>query len=340
MRWTKKHGLEAQIRFQPPADVQRKTTSQRRRWWNATKRLEEGVLLCLITFCDKKGTPVFFTVSKKNTDYQIGDSLITENGPVISAKFTTTTTVQDLIALAVSFQRANNLLVEFPGVIPTTFVPVLENLQELLVSRRSALLKWLLKPGLGFSSSIRPPVYARLPGFAFDLSPIISDPTISLHYKPGTNTARMEESLKHLTTLNEGQCKALLSGLSREFALIQGPPGTRKSYVGTQLVRILLTNRESAALGPIIVVCHTNHALDQFLEHLLTAGVKNMIRIGGNGTSSLLKSKNLRTISRQSLKSRPQAHTLSLAYKAKERGEHILLNHLKSASRIQNPDPN
>ncbi|KAE9969426.1 hypothetical protein EG328_006874 [Venturia inaequalis] len=339
MRWTKKHGLEAQIRFQPPADVRRKTTSQRRRWWNATKRLEKGVLLCLITFCDGKGTPMFFTVSEKNTDSQIGDSLIAENGPVISAKLTATTTVQDLMALAVSFQRANGLLVEFPGVIPATFVPVLENLQELLVSRRAALLKWLLEPGLGFSSSMRPPVYARLPGFAFDLSPVISDPTISLHYKPGTNTARMEESLKHLTTLDEGQCRALLSGLSREFALIQGPPGTGKSYVGTQLVRILLANKESAALGPIIVVCHTNHALDQFLEHLLTAGVENMVRIGGNGTSSLLESKNLRTISRQSFKSRPQAHALSLAYKAKERGEHILLNQLKSASHIQNPDP-
>jgi hypothetical protein len=71
---------------------------------------------------------MFFIVSEKNIDYQIGDSLITENGPVISAKFTAITTVQDLIALAVSFQRANGLLVEFPGVIPATFVPVLENL--------------------------------------------------------------------------------------------------------------------------------------------------------------------------------------------------------------------
>lgn len=338
MRRTNKHGLEAQIKFQPPADVQRKTTSQRRRWWNATKRLEEGVLLCLITFCGGKGTPMFFTVSEKNTESPIGDSLITESGPVISAYLTAATTTQDLMALAATFQRANGLLIEFPGIIPATFMPVLENLQQLLVSRRSALLKWLLEPGSGFSGSMRPPVYARLHKFTFDLSPIITDPTVSLHFKPGANNTLMEENLRRLTTLDEGQCKALLAGLSREFALIQGPPGTGKSYVGTQIVRVLLANKAKAALGPVIVVCHTNHALDQFLEHLITAGVEDIVRVGGNGTSSLLESKNLRTISRQSFKSRPQAQALSLAFKAKELGEQVLLNHLKSASRIQNPD--
>ncbi len=338
-RWTKKHGLEGQIRFQPPADLQRKTVSQRRRWWNATKRLEEGVLLCLITFCNGKGTPMFFTVSKKNTDSQNGYSLITENGPVISGNPTAATTIRDLMALAASSQRSNGLLVEFPGVIPATFVPVLENLQKLLVSRRSALLKWLLEPGSDIPKpSMLPPVYARLPGFTFDLSPVITDPTISVDFEPGANTARMEENLKHLTTLDQGQCKALLAGLSREFALIQGPPGTGKSYVGTQLVRVLLANKAKAALGPILVVCHTNHALDQFLEHLIAAGVEDIVRVGGNGTSSLLESKNLRTISRQSFKTRSQAHALSLAFKAKDLGEHVLLNYLKSASRIQNPD--
>jgi hypothetical protein len=338
MRRSKKHGLEAQIRFRLPADVQRKTRSQRRQWWSAMKRLEEGGLLCLITFCNGKGTPMFFTVSEKNTDSQIEDSLIAENGPVISANLTGTTTIQDLMALAASFQRANGLLVEFPGVIPATFVPVLENVQQLLASRRSALVKWLLEPGSGFPGSMRPPGYARLPGFTFDLSAVITDPTISLHFKPGANSALMEENLKYLTTLDEGQCKALLAGLSREFALIQGPPGTGKSYVGTQLVRVLLANKAKAALGPVIVICHTNHALDQFLEHLIAAGIEDIVRIGGNDKSTLLESKNLHTISRQSLKSRPQTQALTLAFKAKELGEKVLLNHLKSASRIQIPD--
>jgi len=86
------------------------------------------------------------------------------------------------------------------------------------------------------------------------------------------------------------------------------------------------------------VVCHTNHALDQFLEHLIAASVKDLVRIGRNGISIILESKNLRTISKQSFKSRLEAHALSLAFKAKELSEQILLNHLKSASRIKSPN--
>jgi hypothetical protein len=338
-RRSRKYGLEAQIRFQAPAVLQQKTVSQRRQWWNATKRLEEGVLLCLITLCEGKSTPMFFTVAEKDINSQNGYSLITENGPVISGALTTPMTIHNLMALTTSFQRPNGLLVEFPGVIPATFAPVLENLQEVLVNRRSRLLKWLLQPSSGYSSSsMPPPAYARIPGFTFDLSPVAINSTTSLAFEPGANTTRIGDNLKHLTTLDEGQCEALLASLSREFALIQGPPGTGKSYVGTQLVRVLLANKVKTALGPIIVVCHTNHALDQFLEHLITAGVDDIVRIGGNGTSGLLESRNLRTISSQSFKSRAEVHELSLAFKAKKLGEHVLLNQLKSVSRNQKLD--
>lgn len=56
------------------------------------------------------------------------------------------------------------------------------------------------------------------------------------------------------TTLDRGQCLALVAALTREFAFIQGPPGTGKSYVGVQLVKVLLGSKEKAKLGPIVVV--------------------------------------------------------------------------------------
>jgi len=71
---------------------------------------------------------MFFTISKKDIDFQNGYSLITENGPVISRTLTALITIHNLIALAASFQRLNSLLVEFPSVIPATFALVLENL--------------------------------------------------------------------------------------------------------------------------------------------------------------------------------------------------------------------
>ena len=42
--------------------------------------------------------------------------------------------------------------------------------------------------------------------------------------------------------------------------------------------------------------CFTNHALDQFLEYLLSDGVRQMIRIGGRCKSSALQPLNLNTV--------------------------------------------
>lgn len=90
----------------------------------------------------------------------------------------------------------------------------------------------------------------------------------------------------------------LQAALSSEFALIQGPPGTGKSYVGIQLIKVLLANTSPTAtaaekhqlehpglsmrpvINPILIVCLTNHALDQFLEALHHAGVTEMVRVG------------------------------------------------------------
>ncbi|CAM9306840.1 unnamed protein product [Pylaiella littoralis] len=83
--------------------------------------------------------------------------------------------------------------------------------------------------------------------------------------------------LEH-TTLDQAQLEALLAALSQEVALIQGPPGTGKTFVGAKAVRLLLTNRDLLGhwRGPIMCVCLTNHALDQFLCDLLDAGVENI----------------------------------------------------------------
>ncbi|CAM9657001.1 unnamed protein product, partial [Ectocarpus fasciculatus] len=76
------------------------------------------------------------------------------------------------------------------------------------------------------------------------------------------------------------QLKALRAALTQEVALIQGPPGTGKTFVGAKAVRLLLTNRRVLGhwTGPIMCVCLTNHALDQFLCDLLDAGVDDIVR--------------------------------------------------------------
>lgn len=94
--------------------------------------------------------------------------------------------------------------------------------------------------------------------------------------------------------LDASQLDAFKLSLTRELALVQGPPGTGKTYVGLQVVRSLLQNvvpRLSAR--PILVVCYTNHALDQFLEGILEV-TNNIVRLGSRSKSEVLRPFNLR----------------------------------------------
>ncbi|KAL4424087.1 hypothetical protein ABPG75_001388 [Micractinium tetrahymenae] len=95
-------------------------------------------------------------------------------------------------------------------------------------------------------------------------------------------------ALRAATTLDDAQIAALQAALTKSVALIQGPPGTGKTYLGTRIL-------EDRA-PPILCVCLTNHALDQFLEGLLDAGIDSIIRVGGRSRSERLKAFNLREL--------------------------------------------
>lgn len=70
--------------------------------------------------------------------------------------------------------------------------------------------------------------------------------------------------------LNAAQREAFEAALSKEFVIIQGPPGTGKTFLGLKIARTLLENKNRwYKRTPMLVICYTNHALDQFLEGLL-----------------------------------------------------------------------
>ncbi|KAF5345153.1 hypothetical protein D9758_009721 [Tetrapyrgos nigripes] len=83
--------------------------------------------------------------------------------------------------------------------------------------------------------------------------------------------------------LDHAQAHSLLSGLKQRLAIIQGPPGTGKSFIGALLAKFLHQFSDQK----ILVVCYTNHALDQFLEDLLDAGIPidDMVRLGSKSTA-------------------------------------------------------
>ncbi|NWI90883.1 ZNFX1 protein, partial [Pitta sordida] len=105
--------------------------------------------------------------------------------------------------------------------------------------------------------------------------------------------------------LDESQIQALKLALTKELAIIQGPPGTGKTYVGLKIVQALLTNekvwQKYAYRGPILIVCYTNHALDQFLEGIYSFQKHGIVRVGGRSNSDILHQFTLKELRRCNL---------------------------------------
>nr|XP_033785599.1 NFX1-type zinc finger-containing protein 1-like isoform X2 [Geotrypetes seraphini] len=102
-------------------------------------------------------------------------------------------------------------------------------------------------------------------------------------------------SKEHLN-LDESQIKALQLALTKELSIIQGPPGTGKTYLGLKIVKALLANShvwQSSGQSPILVVCYTNHALDQFLEGIYTFLGHGIVRVGSRSNSEIIKKSSL-----------------------------------------------
>ena len=69
-----------------------------------------------------------------------------------------------------------------------------------------------------------------------------------------------------------------------------------KTYVGLKIVRALLENRHTwdpEKTSCMLMVCYTNHALDQFLEGVLKFHQTGVIRVGGRSSSEVLQKYNL-----------------------------------------------
>lgn len=259
----RRRGLEVQIAFLQPFPLRKKSSSERRRWWEETKRLEEGILLVFLFVDDAKSSLLFFTVSQKCTDANKDFGLSSKaHLATITAKLATPnqSNLEKLIRLSSS--NTQGILVEFPGVLPATFVPILEGIQNMQRSSRLPFRQWILPDRVATYNDrpkafdVPPPLYTRSSGFRFSLQPILKDAGDEFAIDPRSPPDDINTigELERRTTLDRGQCQALAAALTREFAFIQGPPGTGKSYLGVQLMRVLQASKMKADLGPIVVV--------------------------------------------------------------------------------------
>ncbi len=107
------------------------------------------------------------------------------------------------------------------------------------------------------------------------------------------------ESMLGRSGLDPSQQAALAHTLTHRLAIIQGPPGCGKTYVGIRLVELLLS-MSPRPRTPILVLTYKNHALDEFLKGILPfVNIADMVRIGGRSREPEMEASNIKNIDRK-----------------------------------------
>jgi hypothetical protein len=271
----RKCGLQFRLRFRQPRQVEPLSSKGRADYWSATKSLDRGSLLCLIS--NAPDFECFLTVVGKDPKLLTKESHwcyidVTFEGKVDDAGLTL---LQYIRRKHVSDSLA---LVEFPGIFLVAYKTVLESLQsrskhpflpfwQILCPKSEERQPYTLRNQV---VSVPPPPYTLSEGFRFDLQPLkhrdSSPEPLLLSLDASADDHELITRLTKETTLDSGQCKGLVAGLTQEMALIQGnnrtnwdadfegPPGTGKTYLGVELVKALLHNKTALSLKPIICV--------------------------------------------------------------------------------------
>uniref|UniRef100_A0A8C3MVS2 Zinc finger NFX1-type containing 1 n=1 Tax=Geospiza parvula TaxID=87175 RepID=A0A8C3MVS2_GEOPR len=243
--------------------------------WQNSKRLLYGSLVCMSQ--DHFETFLFATVSNRNAAELV-------NG-IVELSFDA-----DSQPLVGQFEPSDSFLMVETTAYFEAYRHVLEGLQKMR-EEDIPFQKYIVE----CDAQVKEPAYLTR-DTAYNLAPLVKtsykekcpDSLRSVNILDPSQWLSME-ALK----LDESQMQALNLALTKELAIIQGPPGTGKTYVGLKIVQTLLTNdhvwQSTYRRRPILIVCYTNHALDQFLEGKSTCKQDDgIVRLGGRSSSAAL----------------------------------------------------
>lgn len=241
MKLDKDKGLELTVRCRQPDLARRMSDSQRRHWWDECKRLQSGALACVL---DVAGMILFLVVADSTLRTEKSAAKNSRAGPAgaeeegQSPEKLTLSSDKDYLYVNMhlvsnSCEDAgrvlrwyreignfpNRRLVEFPGVLLPSFQYTLEALQEL--SRKPDIpFTDLIAPDSPSQTErviVSPPLFARTPGFSFDMKCLALDGkafSVRLHRIPTV------DEVSSRTGLDTTQSGALLSTMSREVSLM------------------------------------------------------------------------------------------------------------------------
>ncbi|KAK3589664.1 hypothetical protein CHS0354_015168 [Potamilus streckersoni] len=261
--------------------------------WDHSKRLLFGSFLCLSS--DDFETMLFATVAdrdpRKLRRGKVAVSFQTDFKDVMEMS-TRTFVMAESVAF---FEAYKHVLFGLQNIISLPFQKHLVNCEK----------------------DVDPPTYlCRKDSAVYDLQPLLDRTMTISKYQPTRQQVLGSKAFRNVKVLSlskwpsaddmgldRSQYKAIQTALTRRFSVTQGPPGTGKTYIGLQIVRVLLHNRHvwdenfetllNIGSSPMLIVCYTNHALDQFLEGILKFYTGDIVRVGGRSSSEVLKEHSL-----------------------------------------------
>uniref|UniRef100_A0A914PM37 NFX1-type zinc finger-containing protein 1 n=1 Tax=Panagrolaimus davidi TaxID=227884 RepID=A0A914PM37_9BILA len=169
---------------------------------------------------------------------------------------------------------------------------VLNTLQNFNTENPIPFSKYLVK----LETETKLPLYLRYQN-AFDFSPVLTELAKSKLVLTKFHPSELSKFNCEYFGMNESQFEAFKYALTCELAVIHGPPGTGKSYIGAEIAKVLLNeenwntmNPEKNEERPMLVVCYKNHALDQFLTQIAGfADEDDIVRVGSRCKNPLIQ---------------------------------------------------
>ncbi|NXF09008.1 ZNFX1 protein, partial [Smithornis capensis] len=243
--------------------------------WQNSKRLLYGSLLCMSK--DYFKTFLFATVSNR-------DAAELASGNV---ELCFDAQSQELLA---EVRPSDSFIMVETTAYFEAYRHVLEGLQE-MQEEDIPFQKYIVE----CDSQVKKPAYLT-ENTVYNFVPLIQKSDKEM-YRDGLRSVHVLDPKQWLSMealkLDESQMQALNLALTKELAIIQGPPGTGKTYVGLKIVQALLANEHAwqsfPYKSPILIVCYTNHALDQFLEGIYSFQKEGIVRVGGRCSSKMLQ---------------------------------------------------
>ncbi|KAE9245768.1 hypothetical protein PF002_g7081 [Phytophthora fragariae] len=308
-RRPERHGLCIDVHFPQPSAAEmtgrakskkgkKDDVRSRRELWEKTGRLPFNGMVALVTYAQGALEVVFCLIVERDLERLVKDVVEVTLQPFETQDFETLEEWQHA-AHTRQQKSPQMLLVEFNKVFFVGYEPVLRALQSIQPATMP-FLEYLAPETPPALEAVRmeSPMYCLTNGFSFDLTSVVrTHPRVvnqipqqlRLHPLQRTSREACENALVQYSTLEGDQAKALVEALSSRVACIQGLPGSGKSFIGSMLTRIIV----EAKVSPVLIVCYTNHALDQFLCHLLDVGITSLVRIGGQCKEPRLEKYNL-----------------------------------------------